>query len=436
MQVVVIGAGYVGLVAAACLADSGHRVTCVEANQDKLALLHEGLSPIREAGLDTLLATSRLNGTLRFTDRIPVPLDADIVFIAVGTPSNETGGTDLSQVSVAAAQIAEAVDHPVVVAMKSTVPPGTGLRLERRHFRGCPVHYVSNPEFLREGQAVWDWRNPSRIVIGSSSPEAARVVGQLYADTDAPVMITDVTSAEAIKYAANAFLVTKISFINEIASLCDVVGAHIDDVARGIGLDPRIGPDFLRAGLGYGGSCFPKDARGLDFSALNNGYDFRLLKSTIEVNTKQRIQAVRKLKRMVGDLEGVEVGLLGLAFKPETDDIRESPALAIARLLHDEGCRLRVCDPAAAMNAVPYLPAGATLCDNVYEAADGARAVMLVTEWREFIDADWSAIRASMQPPYAVLDGRNALQQDELVGLGFTYSGIGRNISRPLVTLA
>jgi len=435
MDIVVIGAGYVGLVAATCLADSGHNVTCVESNPDKLAVLNRGVSPIREMQLDDILVECLRNGRLDFADRIPTPLTADVVVVAVGTPSTQTGATDLSQVNTAAEQIALAADRPLVVAMKSTVPPGSGMRIYRRYFEGTPISYVSNPEFLREGRAVWDWRNPSRIVIGATDESAARTVQQLYEGIEAPVLVTDVTSAEAIKYAANAFLVTKISFINEIASLCDVVGAHIDDVATGIGLDSRIGPEFLRAGLGYGGSCFPKDARGLDFAALYNGYDFRLLKSTIEVNMKQRVRAVRNLKSMLGDLEGAEVAMLGLAFKPDTDDVRESPALGIAHLLHDEGCSIRTCDPAAAENARPYLPADTVVCRDIYEATAGTRGLMLVTEWDEFVNADWEAIYKGMQSPHAVLDGRNALSQEDLTALGFKYCGIGRRTTSSMVAM-
>ena len=435
MRIVVVGAGYVGLVAATCMADSGHHVTCVESNLEKLAVLNQGVSPIREMHLDDILAGALHSGHLRFGDRIPTPLNAEVVVVAVGTPSTQTGATDLSQVNVAAEQIALAADGPLVVAMKSTVPPGTGMRVYRRYFEGTPISYASNPEFLREGRAVWDWRNPSRIVIGATDENAASAVEQLYAGIEAPVLVTDVTSAEAIKYAANAFLVTKISFINEIASLCDVVGAHIDDVATGIGLDPRIGPEFLRAGLGYGGSCFPKDARGLDFAALYNGYDFRLLKSTVEVNTKQRIRAVRKLKSMLGDLEGAEVAMLGLAFKPDTDDVRESPAISIAHLLHDEGCIIRACDPAASENARPYLPTDTTIYRDIYEATAGANGVMLVTEWDEFVRADWAAIHDTMKSPHAILDGRNALDQEEINSLGFMYCGIGRRTSNPMVAV-
>jgi len=242
------------------------------------------------------------------------------------------------------------------------------------------------------------------------------------------VIITDITSAETIKYAANAFLVTKISFINEIANLCEAIDANIDDVAKGIGLDPRIGPDFLRAGLGYGGSCFPKDARAIDFSALNKGYDFRLLKATIEVNTRQRILAVHKLKQLLGSLAGKEIALLGLAFKPDTNDTREAPSLDIAYLLHEEGAGLRVYDPAAMENARALLPSGIVFAPDIYSATAGANAVVLVTEWQEFIQADWQAIKKQMQEPYLIFDGRNALAQDKLRALGFKYLGVGRRL--------
>ena len=312
--------------------------------------------------------------------------------------------------------------------MKSSVPPGTGVRLIRRYLENTSITYVSNPEFLREGQAVEDWYHPSRIVIGTEDKRAADVVGQLYCDIAAPVIVTDVTSAETTKYAANAFLATKISFINEIANLCDVVGASVDDVATGVGLDPRIGPGFLRAGLGYGGSCFPKDTRALDFAALNHGYDFRLLKSTIEVNTRQRVLAVHKLRQLMGDLDGKEIALLGLAFKPGTDDMREAPSIDIPYLLYEAGAKLSVYDPVAMENASRLLPADVNFASDIYSAAVGANAIVLATEWQQFIEADWAAIKKKMKEPYVVLDGRNALSREGLKALGFQYVGIGRGV--------
>jgi len=426
MDITVVGAGYVGLVAACCLADSGHRVKCVERDEAKLDLLNDGTSPILEKDIEALLQRGLSAGSLGFSSSLPSPLCTDVAMIAVGTPCLLTGSADLSFIYGVIEEVRQAARGPLVLVMKSTVPPGTGARLVQRYLDGTPITYASNPEFLREGLAVEDWNHPSRIVIGTEDSATADIVAELYSCIDAPVLVTDITSAETIKYAANAFLATKISFINEIANLCEAVGATVDDVARGMGLDPRIGPEFLRAGLGYGGSCFPKDTRALDFAALNHGYDFRLLKSTIEVNTRQRVLAVHKLKQLFGSLEGKEIALLGLAFKPDTDDIREAPALDIAQLLHEAGARLRVYDPAAMDNARPHLPGDTVFARDVFEAVAGASGLVLVTEWPEFVEADWTAIKKQMTEPWVVLDGRNALPAETLRALGFAYRGIGR----------
>jgi UDPglucose 6-dehydrogenase len=435
MNVLVIGAGYVGLTTACCLADIGHNVTCVEKNRDKIELLEMGTSPINEHGLTSMIRKNQLGGNLNFTTAIPDPLDAKIAIMAVGTPSLPNGAADLGYVHQAVRELLEVAKESITLVMKSTVPPGTGLKLIN-HFATPIISYASNPEFLREGQAVHDWFNPSRIIIGTEHEYIADEVLKLYKDIEAPIVKTDITSAETIKYTANAFLVTKISFINEIANLCDNIHANIDDVARGIGLDSRIGSEFLRAGLGYGGSCFPKDARALNFSAIKNGYDFRLLKATIEVNTKQPIFAVRKLRKILGNLEGKEIALLGLAFKPNTDDVRESPALDMASLLSDENVQLRVYDPSAMGNALPYLPAGTIMAKDIYSAVNGSHAVILATEWDEFVQLDWSRIKESMQEPWLVFDGRNALNQHDLQSLGFKYIGIGRKRSRDTKQLA
>ena len=428
MNIIVVGAGYVGLTTACCLANSKHRVTCVETNKAKLKLLEQGLSPIRENGINRLLKQGLASDGLSFAPSLPKPLQVDIAMITVGTPSLPNGAAALSYVYYAAQELRNATEQDLILAIKSTVPPGTGARLIKRYFENTPITYVSNPEFLREGQAIWDWYHPSRIVIGAEDKQTADKIRQLYFDIDAPVVLTDITSAETIKYASNAFLVTKISFINEIANLCEAVDANIDGVTKGIGLDPRIGPDFLHAGLGYGGSCFPKDARALDSSALNKGYDFRLLKATIEANTRQRIMAIHKLKQALGDLAGKEIALLGLAFKPDTDDIREAPFLDIIHLLYEEGVKLRIYDPKAMENARPLLPTDITFAPDLHSATTGANAVVLVTEWQEFIQADWQSIKEQMQEPYVILDGRNALAQNKLIGLGFRYIGIGRRV--------
>ncbi|MFW6104959.1 MAG: UDP-glucose dehydrogenase family protein [Chloroflexota bacterium] len=429
MRISVIGAGYVGLTAACCLANSGHQVTCIENDEAKLHLLQQGLSPIKEQGIDKLLKDGTVSGNLKFASTLVEPIQADIVIVAVGTPSLPNGSADLSYIHQAVAQVKNAAKRPFILVMKSTVPPGTGIKLIERYLYDTSITYVSNPEFLREGQAIWDWHHPSRIVIGANDSGKAEKVLELYGNADAPVLVTDITSAEMVKYAANAFLVTKISFINEIANLCEAIGAHIDDVAEGMGFDPRIGHDFLRAGFGYGGSCFPKDARALDFSALSNGYDLRLLKATIEVNTKQRIAAVQKLKHFLGSLTGKEVALLGLSFKPGTDDLREAPALDIAQLLGEEGAKLRVYDPMVGEGARPFLPADTLFANDVYSAADGANAVVLVTDWPEIVQADWATIKQAMKEPCLVLDGRNALNSNSLTALGFKYVGVGRRTS-------
>ena len=434
MNLIVIGAGYVGLVAACCLANSGHQVTCVEKNPIKLNLLRKGISPILEKDMEDLLCWVLTTGRLSFTPSLPAPVEADAVIIAVGTPPLPSGATDLSDVYTVCAELMEAVTGPVTVVMKSTVPPGTGMKLTR-YFHSTPITYASNPEFLREGQAIEDWLHPSRIVIGTDCPQASELVERLYAGIDSPVIVTDITSAELIKYSSNAFLVTKISFINEIANYCELIDANIEDVARGIGLDPRIGPHFLRAGLGYGGSCFPKDARALDFYGLNSGYDFRLLKSTIEVNTKQLMLASHKFRHLLGGLCEKNIAILGLAFKTDTDDIRESPGMNMINLLHGEAGEIRIYDPAAMENALPLLPPGIIPAADIYSATAGAHGICLVTDWPEFIDADWMAIKMSMQSPYVVLDGRNALNQNELHSLGFKYVGIGRRASRAVESI-
>jgi UDPglucose 6-dehydrogenase len=278
---------------------------------------------------------------------------------------------------------------------------------------------------------VYDWYHPSRIVIGSADEVAAARTAGLYESIEAPLVFTSLTSAETIKYASNAYLVTRISFINEISRLCDAVGADIDDVAGGIGSDPRIGPHFLKAGLGYGGSCFPKDVRSLDFHALNHGCDLRLIKAAIEVNNRQRITAVHKIKTMLNDLEDRTITLLGTAFKPGTDDVRESPVFGIADRLSEAGAHLQICDPLAADNARPYLPQDCLVTDDLFRAVTGAHGVILITEWPEFIEADWSIIKNTMQTPWAIVDGRNCLNQAKLVSLGFTYTGMGRQPQHP-----
>jgi UDPglucose 6-dehydrogenase len=426
MDITVIGTGYVGLIQGACLADVGHTVTCVDVDEAKVTLLREGASPIHEPGIDDLLARGLASGRLRFASPAEGlgPLLGEVVFVAVGTPGSASGAADLSAVRAAIEQIAEAADHNLVVAMKSTVPPGTGRALTRRFLdgNGCRLSYVSNPEFLREGRAIEDWYHADRIVLGGDDPAAVATVATLYEKLQAPVISTDVASAETIKYASNAFLSTKISFINEMANLCDCVGADIDAVSRGVGLDPRIGPHFLHAGIGYGGSCFPKDVRALDFISAINGYTFQLLKAVIEVNGRQRLLPVISLSRALGSLTDRTVAVLGLSFKPDTDDARESPALDIVPLLVEEGAHVCAYDPLA--SSVTLGPA--VRVDDVWSALEGACAAILVTEWPEFVDLDWERVASVMVEPRIVFDGRNALDADAVRAAGLSYMAVGR----------
>jgi UDPglucose 6-dehydrogenase len=420
-RVTVAGTGY-----GACLSHSGHDVTCVDVDPAKIARLSSGQSTIYEPGIEDLLAEGIGRGTLRFTTVEDGwrELIGDVTFIAVGTPMAENGAADLTQVRLAIQSICAAADRPFTLVMKSTVPPGTGATLQHRYLAhaAVPIAYVSNPEFLREGKAIDDWYHTDRIVLGADDEADLVAMRELYADVDAPVLATDVASAEAIKYASNAFLSTKISFINEIANLCDAVGADIDAVATGIGLDRRIGSDFLRAGIGYGGSCFPKDTRALDFIATLNGYEFTLLKSVIEVNNRQRLLPVIHIARALPDLHERKVAVLGLAFKPNTDDVRESPALDIVPLLLEEGASVAVYDPIAAPLPLP----GAERTANVWEALEGASAAIVVTEWDEFVTLDWGRARSLMIDPALIFDGRNCLDPDAVRSTGLTYMAVGR----------
>ena len=430
MEVVVIGIGRIGSVAACCLADAGHRVTGIEINPNTLELMNSEVVPYHEPELEGLLKRGLQAGNLKFAAVLPGSLKADIVMIAVNTPATSDGTCDLSYVYTAVAQVRDALDGPTIMVMKSTVPPGTGVRLIKDYLQETPITYVSNPEFLRGGRGVYDWYHPDRIVIGTDDNRAADKLRLMYSGIEAPVLVTDITSAEMIKYASNTFLATKISFINEIANICEAVGANIDDVARGMGLDPRVGPAFLQAGLGYGGSCLPKDATALDFLASSKGYDFKVLKAAIEANTRQRRLVVNKLKQLLGSLKGKEIALLGLAFKPGTDDVTGAPALDIAHLLIAEGANVRTYDPAATEKAKALLPDSIVFAENIYSATAGACAIILATEWPESIEADWNKIKKAMAEPYALVDGRNALRQDKLVAAGFNYVGIGRTAAR------
>lgn len=428
MNITVVGLGYVGAVAVAALSKAGHNLLGVDVDQGKVSSFQGGICPFYEPELSELISSGLAAGRLRFhhLDEVKEPL-GEIILVAVGTPTQPYGGTDLSYVCSAIHWIKERNPGKAVLMMKSTVPPGTGLRLMAEELADSQLQYVFNPEFLREGQAVHDWFHTDRIVIGGEDEEAIELTKRMYEGIEAPVLITDVTSAEMIKYAANAFLPTKISFINEIASLCDRVGANIDDVAKGVGLDARIGASFLQAGLGYGGSCFPKDTRVLEFLSSVKGYNCELLRAVINVNNRQRLLPIQVLQETFPRLKGVKVALLGLAFKPNTDDVREAPALDIARLLVELGAKVQAYDPKAMENARPLLPKEVVLCDSELAALKGTQAVILATEWQEFVDLPWEKIVGIVAKPRLVFDGRNALDGRFLMRLGFEYRGVGRS---------
>jgi UDPglucose 6-dehydrogenase len=417
----VIGVGWVGSVTAACFAELGHEVWARDIVPEKIEALSRGEVPIHEPGLPELVTrnAARLHFT---TDMGDVLEHARLLFVCVDTPPTYSGDADLSRVEAVLAELGDSNEHALV--MKSTVPVGTGRSIQRRR---PGTAYVSNPEFLKEGSAVEDFMKPDRVVIGveDGSREHAQRVSALYDPLDAPVVSTDVASAEMIKLASNAFLATKISFINEIANVSEELGADVTEVARGMGLDDRIGSKFLRPGIGYGGSCFPKDVQALKQLAGNSGYHFQLLTAVIEVNELQKRRTIGKLQKHLGALVGKEVALLGVAFKPNTDDIREAASLVLSGRLQGEGANVRVYDPVAAGRAGEML-GGARICETALDAVDGADAVVLVTEWPEFRELDWAGeVKRRLKQPL-VVDGRNFLDREALVAAGFTYEGIGR----------
>jgi UDPglucose 6-dehydrogenase len=408
----------------------GHRVTCVDTDEDRIETLRCGSVPIHEPGLDTLIERHRASGALRFTTSYKEALEGvDFILVAVNTPSTPEGAADLRYIRRAARQIGRALkDSRPIIVNKSTVPVGTAetvdhiLRQEAGGLGELPV--VSNPEFLREGTAIEDFMKPDRVVLGSHDREAARRVAELYGAVEAPVLITDPETAEMIKYASNAFLATKISFINEIASICEGVGADVSQVAQGMGLDRRIGSQFLQAGIGYGGSCLPKDVKALVHMASIYGSHPQLLNAVLQINVDQRRRLVRRLRKTLGSLEGATVAVLGLAYKPDTDDVRDSPAIDIIRLLDYEGATVRAHDPVANQNLAEILP-DVTYCSDPYEAVTGCDAVIVATEWPQFLELDLEQVKARMRRP-VLIDGRNLFDPDAVRGHGFTYLGVGR----------
>jgi UDPglucose 6-dehydrogenase len=433
MHIAIVGTGYVGLVSGACLADFGHIVTCVDKDQKKIDALHANEIPIFEPGLEPIVSNNQKQGRLKFTTDLATAVrEADAVFIAVGTPSRRGDGhADLSYVQNAAREIAAAMNGFTVVITKSTVPVGTGDAVEATIRAARPdadFEVVSNPEFLREGAAIDDFKHPDRIVVGTDSQRARAVLSEIYRPlylNQAPLLFTSRRTSELIKYAANAFLATKITFINEIADLCEKVGANVQEVAHGIGLDKRIGSKFLHAGPGYGGSCFPKDTLALARTAQEAGAALRIIETVISVNDARKLGMARKVSQVFdGKVHGKTVAVLGLTFKPNTDDIREAPALSIIAALQDRGAIVRAYDPQGMHEAAKLLDQ-VTYCEDPYECAQGADALLIVTEWEQFRALDLPRLKETMKAP-VIIDLRNIYRHDEVANEGFAYHSIGR----------
>lgn len=426
-SIAVVGCGYVGAVTATCLARLGHSVHCIDTDAERIDLLRQGIPPIHEPGLEDLLASGLRDGLLMFDDRYPDSIDADIVFVAVNTPGAPDGAADLRGVREAVKAVAIRVKPGTVIVNKSTVPIGTGELVAQIACKAgnSGVSVVSNPEFLREGTAIDDFMQPDRIVLGSTDVIARERVAALYEPLGAPILRTDIRTAEMIKYASNAFLATKISFINEVAAICEAVGADVEEVSDGMGMDPRIGPQFLSAGLGWGGNCFPKDVRALVHMAAIQGAHPQLLRSVMDINTDQRIRCVQKVMCRLGNLEGHRVTVLGATFKSGTDDTRNSPALELAELLYYHGASVVVYDPvasaAAIQTAAPNVSIALSLCEAVHESD----ALVVATDWPEFKELDFTAIRGLVNTP-VVVDARNCLDAQRVEAAGFSYDCVGR----------
>jgi UDPglucose 6-dehydrogenase len=428
-NITVVGVGYVGLVTGACLADLGNQVVCINRSQEKSDNLRKGILPIYEPGLEEIVRRNNEAGRLHFTtDWDEAMAEADFVFIAVGTPTGTEGEADLAHVNASAVEIAQRIHKPVILINKSTVPIGTGDWVADivRDIRGDEVEFwvVSNPEFLREGSGVYDFMHPDRVVLGSTSRRAAERVAELYYPLGGETIITDLRTAEMIKYASNAFLATKISFVNEIANICEALGADVKAVAYGMGTDHRISPHFLGAGIGWGGSCFPKDVKALVHMAELYGVRPEILRAAMHVNYDQRKRLIQKLRDIMGGFRGKTVGLLGLAFKSNTDDMRDAPSISIINMLQHEGATVRAYDPEAQENATRLFE-DVVFCDDPYQVAQGADALVLVTEWNEFKQLDMARVKSLMRQP-VLMDGRNIYDPARMAEMGFIYRGMGR----------
>jgi UDPglucose 6-dehydrogenase len=431
MKIAVIGTGYVGLVAGACLAENGNDVVCVDKDSAKVRALQRGRIPIYEPGLEELVRRNRAEKRLLFTTDLAKGVrSSQIIFIAVGTPTGEDGSADLRHVLEVARQIGKAMNGYKVVVDKSTVPVGTSEKVREtiRKETSHPFSVVSNPEFLKQGAAIEDFMKPDRVVIGAEDQRAGEIMKELYAPftrTGAPIMMMDCASAELSKYAANAMLATRISFMNEVANVCEVVGADVDQVRRAVASDRRIGPAFLFPGVGYGGSCFPKDVKAMMQFASSKNYQFEILQAVENVNERQKVRLLSKMKHHFGSLGGKRIAVWGLAFKPKTDDMREAPAVPLIRALIQAGASVAAYDPEAAKVARTIFGAAVDLKDRSYEALAGADALAIVTEWPEFREPDWTRIKKLLKTP-VIFDGRNIYNPEHLRGLGFSYYSMGR----------
>ncbi|CAN5183902.1 UDP-glucose/GDP-mannose dehydrogenase family protein [soil metagenome] len=432
MHIAVVGTGYVGLVTGACFAEFGVDVTCVDVNSEKVEKLTNGIIPIYEPGLGKIVKKNSAAGRLHFTTDIKTAVEsALVVFLAVGTPPREDGSPDMSYYRQAAKDVAEAMNGYKVLVTKSTVPVGTGKWLQEFVADNLKVDtefsVASNPEFLREGAAIEDFMRPDRVVIGTNDERAVDVMKDLYRPLfliETPIVITSLEAAELIKYAANAFLATKITFINEIANLCDAIGCDVHDVARGMGMDNRIGRKFLHPGPGYGGSCFPKDTRALTTVADRFGVETRIVDAVVEANERQREAMIPKIQKLLGSIEGKQIGVLGLSFKPETDDMRESPAIDIVKALTEQGGRVKAFDPVAMVEARYYLPE-IEYAEDEYDAIKDADILVIITEWNQFRALDMEKVRSLLRSP-KIADLRNIYEPEDMRAMGFEYVGVGR----------
>jgi len=428
MKIAVAGTGYVGLVTGVCLASKGHQVTCVDVDEAKIRMMQKGISPIYEEGLEELMHESMDNLTFT-TDYASAYKDANVIFIGVGTPEKKDGSANLTYVYKVAKQIAETVEHDCVVVVKSTVPIGTNDKVEAylntNLAHDVQISVASNPEFLAQGTAVRDTLHAARIVLGVETEQAGVVLKEVYADFDAPILVTNRRSAEMIKYASNDFLALKISYINEIANLCEIVGANVEDVAKGMGYDPRIGNRFLNSGIGYGGSCFPKDTKALSWLASFNDNEMKTIKAAIEVNEGQKLKLIKKARKYYDEFEGLTVAVLGLTFKPGTDDLREAPSLVNIPLLLDDGAKVKAWDPVGIKNFKKHYPDEIEYCDTIEETITDADICFIFTEWEDVTQLDVNLYKKLMKKPI-ILDGRNCYSIEDFRGTGMTYDSIGR----------